>query len=145
MTCTACNNKSTLVATNTSSQPLGATSPITFNAFSTNGSAITVVGNNVVKITKPGIYYVSFSGVGIATATAGDVSVQLYRDGSPIPGILATEYSSATTDLVNLGFSTIVEVKKSCACVDNTAVLTILNIGTNATFTNAEVSIVKVG
>ena len=55
--------------------------------------------------------------------------------------------SSITIDtagsLKNVSFSTIVRVLNSCACIDNTANLTVVNTRLEATYSDAEITIVR--
>lgn len=97
------------------------------------------------SLNKPGFYFVTFNGVGAATgATVGNIVVQLQQNGVNVPGALASaESTTALTDVKNLNFSTIIQVKPSCCAVDNNVNLTFVNIGIPTTFSNINVAITK--
>ena len=97
------------------------------------------------SLNKPGFYFVTFNGVGAATgATVGNIVVQLQQNGVNVPGALASaESTTALTDVKNLSFSTIVQVKPSCCAVDNNVNLTFVNTEIPTTFSNINVVITK--
>ena len=97
------------------------------------------------SLNKPGFYFVTFNGVGAATgATVGNIVVQLQQNGVNVPGALASaESTTALTDVKNLSFSTIIQVKPSCCAVDNNVNLTFANTGIPTTFSNINVAITK--
>ena len=95
------------------------------------------------QLNKPGYYYVTFNADGAATTTPGDVVIVLQNNGITIPGAMATVTVAAADDATNLAFSTIVKVPPSCCAIDNTAMLTLVNTGVAATFTNVNINITK--
>jgi hypothetical protein len=95
------------------------------------------------QLNKPGYYYVTFNADGAATTTPGDVVVVLQNNGVAIPGAIATVTVAAADDATNLAFATIVKVPPSCCAIDNTAMLTLVNTGVAATFTNVNINITK--
>ena len=116
--------------------------------FTTNrivtGCTVTHADNSSsFTLNKPGYYYVNFNGDAFSTTGTGAVTVELQSNGTTIPGAEASSYSAATTNIVNLVFSTIVKVLPSCNCVNNSVTLTFKNTGIGATFENANVTITK--
>ena len=95
------------------------------------------------QLNKPGYYYVTFNADGAATTAPGDVVVVLQNNGIAIPGAMATVTVAAADDATNLAFATIVKVPPSCCAIDNTAMLTLVNTGVAATFTNVNINITK--
>ena len=95
------------------------------------------------QLNKPGYYYVTFNADGAATTTPGDVVIVLQNNGVTIPGAMATVTVAAADDATNLAFATIVKVPPSCCAIDNTAMLTLVNTGVAATFTNVNINITK--
>ena len=95
------------------------------------------------QLNKPGYYYVTFNADGAVTTTPGDVVLVLQNNGVAIPGAMATVTVAAADDATNLAFSTIVKVPPSCCAIDNTAMLTLVNTGVAATFTNVNINITK--
>ena len=98
-------------------------------------------GSTAVTIDKPGAYLVIADAI-ITTDAAGVATMQINRNGAAING--AT--SSVTTVIGNeytLTASTIVKVLPSCCAVDNTTVITVANTGIAATYSNANLIVIK--
>ena len=117
-------------------------------AFTTNrittGCTVThAEGTTSFQLNKPGYYYVSFNGIAAPTTAAGNVTVQLLSNAVAVPGAIATFSSTATTDLGNLSFATIIKVLPSCCAIDNTTTLTLANSGVDSTYTNVNINITK--
>ena len=106
------------------------------------GCTITRNGSTF-QLNKPGYYYVTFNADGAATTAPGDVVIVLQNNGIAIPGAMATVTVAAADDATNLAFATIVKVPPSCCAIDNTAMLTLVNTGVAATFTNVNINITK--
>jgi hypothetical protein len=98
-------------------------------------------GTPTFTLTKPGYYYVTFNADVLGTA-AGDVTAELLNGTVAVPGATATT-TIAIGDTANVAFTTIVRVLPSCAAIDNTTTLTILNTGVAVTYTNANINITK--
>lgn len=101
-----------------------------------------VAGSPTITLRKPGYYLVSFSGV-LSAASTGTVSAQLYNNGVAVPGASSSVTVATAGNLSNVSFSSVVKVMESCACIDNTANLTIVNTGLASTYTDAEISVVR--
>lgn len=76
-------------------------------------------------------------------ADTGNLSIQINSNGVLIPGTVQVANSTAVTDIVNLTTSTIVDIPRSCACINNDAVITIVNSGIAGTFVNGAIQIIK--
>lgn len=76
-------------------------------------------------------------------ADTGNLSIQINSNGALIPGTVQVANSTAVTDIVNLTTSTIVDIPRSCACINNDAVITIVNSGIAGTFVNGAIQIIK--
>ena len=136
--------KSTLQAWNLSAQSAAVNDVLKFNNSQKTGCAVEFAnGTGSVTIRKPGLYQIAFNGIAVESGTAGDVAVQLQKNGADVPGATAQATSANATAVVNPAFETIIEVPQSCACVNNTAVLTVKNVGVAANFANANLSVVK--
>ena len=103
-----------------------------------------IEGTSTFILKRPGYYYIGFNGEGATSGVAGAVSIELLNGGTTVEGATASAYSGAETEPVNLSFSTIIKVLPSCDCVDNTASLTIRNIGVASTFENVNITITKI-
>lgn len=95
------------------------------------------------QLNKPGYYYVTFNAVAAATTTVGELTVELQNNGVVVPGAEATYTTTTAGDNSNYAFSTIIRVLPSCCMVDNTARLTVVNTGVDATYTNVNINITK--
>ena len=102
--------------------------------------------NGSITITKPGRYFVQVSASGAATATTSTAQqIQLYVNGAATPGVLSLATSTGADDSVQLSFSAIVEVGRSCACVNNKKTLQVISTGNAFLYSAAQVVITKVG
>lgn len=97
-----------------------------------------------IQLRRPGYYMVHFN-ASAAAATAGDVTVQLNGNGSAIPGAISTINSAAATDIGSLSFTTIVQVLPNCCAIQSNSplTLTVENIGVEATYSNAAITITR--
>ena len=100
-----------------------------------------VDGSASFTLTKPGYYYVTFNADILGTA-AGNVTAELINGSVAVPGATATT-TIAIGETESIAFATIIRVLPSCAAIDNTTTLTILNTGVEVTYTNANVNITK--
>lgn len=99
-------------------------------------------GTPTIRLTKPGYYYVNVNAT-VSDTAAGTITLKLKDGAIDVPGAAASITVGATTDEASLGFTTIVRVLPSCCAIDNTASLTIVNSGIEATFVSATVDITK--
>lgn len=94
-----------------------------------NGNAITIGGTGYFEVNVSATFNVP---------VAGDVTLQLYKDGVPVVGATATEtIITPTTVVSNISFTA--EVLKTCC--QQCSNLTIVNTGVGATITNLAVRI----
>ena len=137
--------KSVLNAYTNQNQTLTTGQSLIFNNINLlNGCSIDfIAGSGSIELEKSGVYLVTVDAIAVESGTVGDVTIQLQKNGVNVNGATASENSTADTDIVNLSFSTLVRVLPSCASIDNTTVLTILNTGVGATFSNVNINIIK--
>ena len=135
--------KSTLYAYTQASQSVGVNLPVAFNNSQKTGCSIELETPNMIELCNPGLYLVEFNSSAATSETAGDITVQLQRNGVNLPGTLATNTSSATTHIQSLSFSTIIDVLPLCCAVNNQTNLSVGNTGIAATFANVAINIVK--
>lgn len=95
------------------------------------------------QLNKPGYYYVTFNAVAAATTTVGELTIELYNNGVAVPGAEASYTTTTAGENANYAFSTIIRVPPSCCIVNNTARLTVVNTGVDATYTNVNINITK--
>lgn len=115
------------------------------NQYQTGCSTLHTPGSTTIEVRGPGTYFLMFNGTAAATEAATDpITVQLFNGTTAIPGAVASEVSATTTDVVNLAFGTIIQIRPSCPSISNVGYLTIQNIGVEANFTNANLSLIKI-
>lgn len=138
----SCNKKSTINANFAASQAVAVDSVFNFPNVTRTGSSIVSNGSGSFTLNNAGLYLIiaSVSGAG---AAAGNLSIQINSNGALIPGTVQVANSTAVTDIVNLTTSTIVDIPRSCACINNDAVITIVNSGIAGTFVNGAIQIIK--
>ena len=132
-----------LYAVNNASQTLALNDLVAFSAPTIlTGCTAVLCGSNTVKLTRPGYYKVTFTA--IASSAAGNVIINMLRNGSPIPGWTASAFSTASGDNVNLVIDAIVQVgpNDTCNLALNTVALTFA-AGAAETVTNATISVTK--
>ena len=100
-----------------------------------------------ITLQHSGIYHITATLVGSGDA-AGVVTVQLYVDGEPVTGAVASEtITTPTTELRTFVIDYYVLVDKNCVlgreAVDAEAI-TLVNTGVDATFTSVIVNVDKV-
>lgn len=88
----------------------------------TGCTATSCIPTNTVKLNKAGFYSVHIDAV-IAnnTAESGLVGIQLYNNNDEVAHAYTAHTSTGNTNLVSVGFDTIVQVRPSCSMIDNTA------------------------
>lgn len=93
-----------------------------------------------------GIYHITATFVGAGTE-AGDITVQLFENGTPVAGAIATEtVVTPDTEFHTLVIDYFVLVDNACVLGVNSTVaktITFENVGVGATFSNVVVNIEK--
>ena len=116
------------------------------NSYIHSGESICyTAGTPTAKIVKSGLYLVMFSANAIAT-TAGNITMQLFRNGVAVSGANATVTAANTTDTNNITLHTLIEVGNACCCsgITNSNIpLVITNTGVGVTVSNAKLDVIK--
>lgn len=140
----SCNcNKSTLQAFSSTPQTVASGEVIEFaNASVHTGCAIRyTAGSGSITLVQPGIYKISVTASG--GNGAGLATIQLYRNGTPMPCCQA-QATTATDETVNMSFPGLVKVARSCCAVDNTTILTLVNAGIGETYSHVSIVVEKI-
>lgn len=120
---------------------------ITFNnrVLQTGCTATVNTPANTVRLNKAGFYSVHIDAV-IANNTAeeGLVGIQLYNNNDEVSNAYTAQTSTGNTNLVSVGFDTIVQVRPSCSVIDNTANLQFRVANNNAMIYFASVVVTKI-
>ena len=124
---------------------VAANAAIPLNVTAINkGDSVVNNGSATLRFNKCGLYKVSVSASGIA-GEAGDIAIQLYKNGMAQAQAVATETAEDATSTHNLSFTTIVQVganNANCPCSSPTLV-TVVNSGVAATFSTVDVVATK--
>ncbi len=142
------NNNSTSVSikafNNTNQTVLTNGSLSLLNTEITGGCCNSItVNNNAITIKKAGTYLINVS-ANLTATVAGTETLQLYNKGVAVPAAIASRTAADATSLENINFSIIINVNSSCNCVNNNALLTLVNTGVGATYANVVINIIKV-
>ena len=97
-----------------------------------------------ISLNKSGVYMVAVDAAGIPTA-AGIMSIQLSKDGVLQPQAQSS-VTGATTDVDNISFTTLVQVKENntCSCCTSPTIIRVVNTGVPATYNIANIVVTKV-
>lgn len=120
-------------------------SSIPFNNSFKKGCSIVQSGAASFQINRRGLYLISFDASAFTSAAAGNITIQMYKDGVPDPGGLTQAASTAAADIEALSFTTHVQVAcdNNCDCGVAPVTIQIRNIGVPATLVQANIVITK--
>ncbi len=130
-------------AYNSTSTTYSQNQPVVFTTTRFMDCRIRLNNNNTININTPGCYYIQFNAVGAASTANSQVTVQLYRNGTAVPGIVTSATTTASTDPETLTVSTIVNVLPSCAVINNNASLQFLVTSTDGVITSNNVVVFR--
>lgn len=127
-----------MMSTSTSSSvPINGIIPLTTINRRRGCSAINTIANNVV-LTKAGYYSVKGT-ITFTAPVAGNATIQLYKNGTPVDGIIASEtITTATTEVRTMPISGIVRVFSN----ESTATFNLVVSGIAITVSNAELDFI---
>ena len=93
-----------------------ANSPIPFNnVIIDKGRAETLTAPASIEINQRGVYLIKVNGFGTG-ADAGDETIQLYVNGTPLPQAQC-QFTTAAADVANFEFNTLLQVStNNCPC-----------------------------
>ena len=97
-----------------------------------------------ISLNKSGVYMIAVDAAGIPTA-AGIMSIQLSKDGVLQPQAQSL-VTGATTDIDNMSFTTLVQVKENntCSCCTSPTIVRVINTGVPATYNIANICVTKI-
>ena len=128
---------------NTTNQAVVSNGTINFTTDRILTGCTAVRNGETFQLNKPGYYYVTFNAIAAATTTVGELTIELYNNGVAVPGAIAGATTTTAGDNLDFAFTTIVRVPPSCCAVDNTARLTVVNTGVDATYADVNLNITK--
>ena len=128
---------------NTTNQAVVSNGTINFTTDRILTGCTAVRNGETFQLNKPGYYYVTFNAIAAATTTVGELTIELYNNGVAVPGAIAGATTTTAGDNLDFAFTTIVRVPPSCCAVDNTARLTVVNTGVDATYVDVNLNITK--
>lgn len=113
-------------------QTVPATTGITpFNSVTLKkGCTAELNGVSSIQLNKCGVYEVIFNAIALAT-TAGDITVEMTKNGVAQPQATRTITGATVATSVNVPISTLVQVtdNNSCRCCDTPTILQFINTG----------------
>lgn len=134
----SCN--SAIYTANTTPQELLGNAQIPFGAIVRRyGQNVNLDGFGITLCGKG--YYKCDCSVTLEPTAIGNVSAQLYLNGEPYPGAIATGYSAAAGNPVNLSFPAIIRLY---GCCEDSAMLSVRLGEEGATIQNMAFSAVKI-
>lgn len=116
--------------------------PFNTNRYLTGCGFCHSEGTPTFTISKPGYYLINFNS-DLAAGSTGVLQAQLQVNGDLVPGAEASVTEGTADNVQNISFSTVVRILNSCNCIDNTASISVINEGLASTYTNAEISIIR--
>lgn len=116
--------------------------PFNTNRYLTGCGTCHSAGSPTITIKKPGYYLINFNG-DLTTGATGLLQTQLQVNGDLVPGAEASVTQGTADAVQSLSFSTIVRVLNSCNCIDNTTNVSVINEGLASTYTNAEITVIR--
>ena len=124
-----------------------ANAPIALNNVALlKGNSTQLQGVSTIQLNKCGVYEISVSAVATAE-TAGQISIQLEKDGVLQPQAYSAVTAADTTSVHPLGFTTLVQVthnnNTNCVCATPTNI-DIINTGEAATFNSIKVTVIRI-
>lgn len=105
----------------TTVQDVAANGIIQYSSVTSNSCCNSPVNAGVITLRDNGTYEVHFNVTLVATA-AGPVEVQMYRNGTPVPGAHALGTAAAIGDNVNMAFTALVSVDCCATTLDFRAI-----------------------
>lgn len=133
-----------LLSAYSNTQTIGADNAIPFNEINLlNGCSINFsAGTSTINLVKPGIYLITVDATVSDVDVAGVVTIQINRNGVQIPGAIVSDTAAIDTNY-SMSITTLVKVLPSCCAIDNQTNITVVNSGIEATYSNTNISIVK--
>ena len=126
--------------------------PFNINAVNTRCKVTHAAGTPTIEISQKGYYQITFSSFGYNTGAvvagtdySGTYTFQLNNKAIPVVNAIGSASSASATNVVNVGFSTILYIPPSCRAINNNAELTINYLGQEGNVLYANLSIVKIG
>lgn len=110
------------------------------------GCTSVLSGTSSFNLNKSGVYMITVNAYGATAETSGNVGLQLFVNGNAVTNAEAQELSTATTDIVSIAFSKLVQVpnNNTCACNTSPTVVTVEGIGETALWNLVNVVITKI-
>ena len=108
------------------------------------GCTAKIESSATMSLNKAGVYMVSVDAAGIPTS-AGVMSIQLSKDGTLQPQAQSA-VTGTTTDINNVSFTTLVQVKdnNTCSCCTSPTIIRVVNTGVPATYNIANICVTKI-
>ena len=103
-----------------------------------------IVTTDNANLNMPGYYEINFNGIVATATTVTNIAVVMTENGTEKANTKSVGYSSGSSDLISVSFSTIVKVGASCRVVSNAKAISVKIIGANVYLYNANLTIKRV-
>lgn len=127
-------------------QTFAADSPVTFNSVSLRkGMTAVLNGASTIELNKCGVYEIILTVSGLPSE-AGDVVIQMMKDGVLQPQAIGTVPTALTTTGISTTIATLVVVRdsNSCRCCDSPVTIQFINSGVGLADADARVVVTKI-
>ena len=110
------------------------------------GTSTQLLGTSTIQFNKCGIYEVTVSG-SVTGSAAGEIEVQLDKDGVLQPQAVALATAADATSIIPFSFTTLIQVPDNnvinCPCATVTTI-SLRNMGIAATYNTIDVTAVRI-
>ena len=130
--------KSAIYAVNTSTETIPEGGTYQPNTIIRRFGQCCQMANNAMELNGQGYYDVAVTAT-VVGAAVGNVTMAIYQDGAPVPGMNASQTVKAIGDTVTLGTSGVVRVY----CGKNSSTITVVIGGQAVTGSNLAIDITK--
>lgn len=120
--------------------------PVPFNSASViKGRTVEQQNVNTFIFNRRGIYHVAVDASAATSGIAGDIALQLYKNGVLQPQAATQANSTAATDTEAMSFETLVQVEddNTCCCNKIPTTIQIFNAGVAAQYNHVNIVITK--
>ena len=136
----AVNEAQTTLTSNTASVPFSTVDLRTRSAINCNGWMNHNEGSALFSILDGGVYEITFN-ANVTSATAGQVALALFADGTQIAGTEINAVIAAPGDYENIGFDK--KIRVCCKGTVNLSVNSLPTVTYDTTITDTQVPIIK--
>lgn len=134
--------KSTIEINNINAQTIPQNNLITFtNKLIDTGCSISYDAPASVTLEKAGIYFILFTATINTGTTAGNITTAIRSNNEVIASNTLLATTTASTEVIMI--PKLIIVPKSCDCIDNKKIITIINTELQAIYNKVDLMVIK--